>query len=427
MRANLLILVFLLICTAVQAQSTRATLALRVIPQGEDGEVLAIPLQNITPFLAWSVVWAGDAPGLWVRFSADGREWLPWSFCEPDLHAAELPDRTVGQLRFEDASLRFFQLRSDVDVAEAVFHFYSPGPTTLPSAPDEISGELTAACPCPLPAFKNRADWCPAGNCPPAANPAFTSVTHLIVHHSATSNTASDWAAVVRSFWDFHVNVNGWADIGYNWLIDPNGVLYQGRSDNVLGAHFCGANGQTMGVCVIGNFTTVTPTAAALDQLRNLLAWKACNVGVDPLGMMLHPNSGLNLFHISGHRDGCSTECPGNAFYPMLPTTRLAVAGYIDNVCSITGVEDQNSQEDRLRIYPNPAGDLLTIELPAGARGGMVEIVQASSGIRLRREWHDAVETISLSVAALPAGLYQLRFRSTDGQERRAVFIKQGP
>lgn len=424
MRASLLFLTFLLITAAAQGQSARATVTLRSIPAGVEGGMQDIPLTDISPFLAWSAVWAGDAPGLWVRFSADGREWSPWSFCEPDLHAAELPDRTVGQLRFEDSALRFFQVRSDEEVEEAVFHFFSPGPE-LPAAQSTASGEFTAACPCPLPAFQKREDWCPDGSCPPAANPSFTTVTHLIVHHSATSNTASNWAAVVRSFWDFHVNTNGWADIGYNWLIDPNGVLYQGRGDNVLGAHFCGTNGQTMGVCVIGTYTTVTPTAAALDRLRELLAWKSCNVAADPLSMMLHASSGLNLFRISGHRDGCSTECPGNAFYPMLPAVRQTVANYIDVACPLVDSEEIAAPEDGLRVFPNPAGDQLSVEFPEGFSGGALEIVQLPGGAPLRREWYSEGGMKSLSIAPLPAGLYQVRLRGKEGNERRAVFIKQ--
>jgi hypothetical protein len=176
--------------------------------------------------------------------------------------------------------------------------------------------------------------WCPSGDCPEDATPAFTDVTHLIVHHSAGSNSASDWAAVVRSIYDFHVFSNGWDDIGYNWLVDPNGVIYQGRGDNVRGAHFCGTNSNTMGVCMMGDFTSVLPATAAVSSLEDLLAWKVCDIGVTADGTALHNGSGQNLMHISGHRDGCSTACPGDLFYPTLSDVRDSVKWLIDTECN---------------------------------------------------------------------------------------------
>ncbi|MBK8668457.1 MAG: N-acetylmuramoyl-L-alanine amidase [Saprospiraceae bacterium] len=75
---------------------------------------------------------------------------------------------------------------------------------------------------------------------------------------------------MVASIFDFHVNTNGWQDIGYNWLIDPNGVLYEGRGggENVRGAHMCGYNNNTLGVCVMGNFVSLIPSDTAIISLK---------------------------------------------------------------------------------------------------------------------------------------------------------------
>src|SRR5437016_1926200 len=83
----------------------------------------------------------------------------------------------------------------------------------------------------------------------------------------AGGNAATDWAAVVRSIWVLHVQGNGWNDIGYNYLIDPNGVLYEGRGggDGVMGAHFSCVNSGTMGVALLGTFSVVPAPAAALS------------------------------------------------------------------------------------------------------------------------------------------------------------------
>jgi len=192
----------------------------------------------------------------------------------------------------------------------------------------------TDDCPCTLPTFQDRADWCPNGDCPEITNPTITNVTHLIVHHSAGTNVSSNWAGVVRSIWDYHVNTNGWDDIGYNWLIDANGVIYQGRGDNVQGAHFCGQNGNTVGLCVLGDFTNTQPTSDATDALTKLLAWKSCDIEADPTTSSTHASSGLNLDNISGHRDGCATSCPGDSFYPQIAGIRGDVEDYIENVCA---------------------------------------------------------------------------------------------
>ena len=107
-----------------------------------------------------------------------------------------------------------------------------------------------------------------------------------------------------------------------------------GRGDGVRGTHLCGLNTGTMGLCVIGNFTNVTPTQTAVDKLSEFLAWNACHREIDPLGISFHAASSGDLINISGHLDGCPTQCPGNMFYPMLPQIRSAVADHINNNCS---------------------------------------------------------------------------------------------
>jgi uncharacterized protein (TIGR03437 family) len=145
----------------------------------------------------------------------------------------------------------------------------------------------------------------------------------------------------MRGIWNFHVFERGWADIGYNYLIDPNGLIYEGRSggDNVIGAHFSGVNAGTMGVAMLGTYTDVTPTVKALNSLKKLLAWKSDQRGLDPEGASLHAASQLNLKTISGHRDGPGvTECPGDAFYPLLPEIRTEVKSLLSGVGALSAV-----------------------------------------------------------------------------------------
>jgi len=183
----------------------------------------------------------------------------------------------------------------------------------------------------PAPPVVTRTEWgCPDGQITTHGSLSYTTVTHLIVHHTAMGVEApsSDWPELVRSIWNFHVFERGWADIGYNYLIDPNGVIYEGRSggDDVIGAHFSGVNAGTMAVALLGDFTNAAPTNDALNSLQEILAWKCDQRGLDPEGRALHEASQLILNTISGHRDGPkATECPGEALYLLLPAIRAGV------------------------------------------------------------------------------------------------------
>lgn len=310
-----------------------------------------VPLNLHGSFLAYSVVWYTND---WENF--DGRltaeffienSMVESRVVSTDIHTAAPGRRQISELYFLEKDAHSFQVKytGTASVDSISVHFYYPGTTdeaaatVPPRTQPENSLSDRSACSCPQPDYQDRNDWCPAGNCPPDPTPVPTTVGFLIVHHSAGTNTSTDWAAVVRSIWDYHVNVRGWDDIGYNWLVDPNGVLYEGRGDDKLGAHFCGTNGGTMGVCMMGDFTNVTPTASAIGRLEDLLAWKSCDVDIDPLETAFHPSSGLTIHRISGHRDGCATSCPGDLFYPLLPAIRQEVREFIDNGCELQPVD----------------------------------------------------------------------------------------
>ncbi len=418
------LLVFFTLGATAQRQE-RATFSLPHFSSSEPPRTYALPLSEVAPFLAWSVVWRGEPAALRVRFSPDGRRWDDtWTLIRPDVHATtDLQGRRVSMLYFEPPQMSYLQVSAEAEVQDATFHFFSPGasPQNAPTSSEESDAY---ACPCPKPPYLNRQGWCPAGNCPPHPNPVYTTVTHLIVHHSASSNTASDWAAVVRAIWDYHVNTNGWADIGYNWLIDPNGVLYEGRGDNVIGAHFCGANSATMGVCVIGDFTQQTPTTAALTRLSHLLAWKLCAIGAQPLDSAWHAPSAKVLPRISGHRDGCNTACPGNAFYPLMPNVRTSVANRIAQECSPAPARPLAAENVSLLVYPNPTRQTLSVDC-SWPTGAWLSIFSADGRAARTRQWLEGQGAHIIDVAPLPQGLYWLCLQSLEGPEKRILFVKQ--
>lgn len=194
---------------------------------------------------------------------------------------------------------------------------------------------------CEQPIFCPRLCWSPQGNHPAPSNPSTTDPSHIIVHHSGDNlvwPAGTDFKLVVQAYWDEHVNTNGWADIGYNWLIDRNGIIYEGRGDGIRGAHFSCMNQFTTGICLIGNFELENPSSTALNKLKDLVAWEATDKGVDVLNGSRHISSELDLFHLSGHRDGNSatvpqscasgTVCPGGNLYSLLPSLRTDVGKY---------------------------------------------------------------------------------------------------
>lgn len=265
--------------------------------------------------------------GLPRIYADDSRSPGAWQPLREDHHATLLPGQRQFEMIFLPADTRVVQFRAAglERPVEAEVFFFSPV-----NAPEEDPTPVApladrSACPCPQPAYVDRTGWGgPAGQ-QPGCTPAYTNVTHLVVHHQA-GVANPPYSAVVQAIWQLHVFTNGWCDIGYNWLIAPDGTVFEGRAggNNVIGAHFSGNNSGTMGVCFLGNFQNDQPTAAALASLEKLLAWKCCDSDIEPIGSSLHAASGLVLNHICGHRDGGATECPGDNLYAQLPAIRLA-------------------------------------------------------------------------------------------------------
>ncbi|MBO0934301.1 N-acetylmuramoyl-L-alanine amidase [Fibrella aquatilis] len=210
------------------------------------------------------------------------------------------------------------------------------------------------------------------GLAPPKERPIATTVQFVVVHHSAGSNTVADYAEEVRNIYLLHTQTNGWNDVGYNFLVGQNGLIYEGRDgqgiidgDNVLGAHFCSQNSGTMGICLMGNFNDGQPNAASLTVLEQLIGWKLKKEGItDPNARATHASSGKVLNLISGHRDGsCATECPGENLYAALPIIRQVVT----QTCSFTTavVQTPLATEPTLgtwMVYPNPSNGPITVQ-----------------------------------------------------------------
>lgn len=157
--------------------------------------------------------------------------------------------------------------------------------------------------------------------------------THIIVHHTATSNSETNWAAAVQSIWYHHSHirdadpddgVSGWTDIGYNYLIDPNGVIYEGRNGGhgVTGGHTIGHNRGTVGIALIGDYNSTTVTDSTRLSLEALIQAILDRENLNPYESAV-TLGGTSNNRISGHRDWTATACPGNAAYSLLDSLAL--------------------------------------------------------------------------------------------------------
>lgn len=290
--------------------------------------------------------------------------WSAWQ--KMDLvPAGENSDRIVFQGVAIPTEVEAIQFKtSELIHTPFKYRLYNPGISEIKSP--RISTSRNKGIGCELPAVCDRACWCPDGDCPTDQTPVPTTVSHIIVHHSAANTRSNDFPAVIRSIWDFHANTRGWDDIGYNWLIDANGVIYEGRGTERLGAHFSCMNEETVGVCLIGNFEEDKPTEAALEALQQFIAWEAHKGGIDITSSGYHASSQLELDFMSGHRDGgtsplacSSTVCPGENLYNELPLLRSAIAAMPclmeeDSIEVLTNVEDLEFVEN-VKVFPNPS------------------------------------------------------------------------
>jgi hypothetical protein len=173
---------------------------------------------------------------------------------------------------------------------------------------------------------------------PPAYAPR---IRFAVVHHTAGRNgyTQAEAAAIVKGIQLYHVQGNGWNDIGYNLLVDRFGTVYEGRYGGVdkavVGAHARGFNTGSAGIALLGTYGSTAPSRAALDALTELLAWRLDLAHVDPLALLTalsggneryRPSVPVLLRTVSGHRDTGFTECPGASLYSRLNALAAAAA-----------------------------------------------------------------------------------------------------
>ena len=155
-------------------------------------------------------------------------------------------------------------------------------------------------------------------------------VQKIIIHHTATSNTINDPAATIRSIYYYHAISRTWGDIGYNYIMDQNGNIYEGRAGgaSVVGGHAGKGNNGSIGIAVLGNFSEKAVPDKVVMALAKFISKQTKLYGINPQGSSQF--AGSNLPNILGHRDIMSTECPGDYLYEKLPLIRQLAAKTYD-------------------------------------------------------------------------------------------------
>ncbi|MFE6520723.1 N-acetylmuramoyl-L-alanine amidase [Streptomyces sp. NPDC057794] len=333
------------------------------VPDGDPHERSLAP-RTTEPFSLLGITWDDPREALdgtaHVRTrSRDSGAWSAWRPLETDARAPETgPDRARAGVRGATqplwtgpsdgvqvrvsgerlpAGLRVELVDPDggpenaVQVVEPdVAEPGAPEPGVVPPAAGPLAPDR--------PAVTSRSAW-GADESLVKDPPTYTGDTKAIfVHHTAGTNdyACSESASIVRGVFLYHVKSNGWNDIGYHFLVDKCGTVFEGRAGGidkpVLGAHAYGFNADTSSVSVLGDYSATAANVAIRESVAKVAAWKLGLYGADPTGTVVltaGANNGkyklgekVTLHRISGHRDGYPTECPGQNLYADLPQIR---------------------------------------------------------------------------------------------------------
>jgi hypothetical protein len=254
-------------------------------------------------------------------------------------------------------------------------------------------------------------------------------VKMAFVHHTVNSNTYTKGEAygLVRGIFAFQTNGNKWCDIGYNFLVDRYGEIFEGRAGGmeraVLPAAQKGFNTNSTAVAAIGNFETGSPTSSLLSSIEKLVAWRLNINHADPTTKSRMQSAGgqgnkypkgtwVYLKRVSGHRDVNYTACPGDNLYADLGTIR--------SVAHDTGLPKIYLPDQSTDSFDAGTG---SVSWTATASKSVSWSVTVSNSVGdAIRSWTSSGSTLSLSWdgtdtggTAEPPGTYAVLLKATSG------------
>ncbi len=318
---------------------------------------LTVAQPDTEPFSAVGITWFADAAvtGVTVQLRTKNARgsWGAWTTVEQDDAERESTSAPAdGDVRSGTAPVWTGPARGVEVIVQAVdgstprdvqVQLIDPGKSAADAMPGkpEITDQAHAAA--VMPAIYSRAQW-GADESLMGWDPQYApTIKAATIHHTADSNNyvAADVPAILRSMYAYHAVSRGWGDIGYNVIVDKFGRAWEGRSgglaSTVIGAHAGGFNTGTFGVSMLGNYDVVAPSAAMLQTVSAVVAWKLSLYGVDPRGTTTLTSGGggtakyaagvkVTLPTVFGHRDVGATACPGRYGYARMTDIRSMVA-----------------------------------------------------------------------------------------------------
>ncbi|GGP91747.1 FG-GAP-like repeat-containing protein [Streptomyces griseomycini] len=247
-----------------------------------------------------------------------------------------------------------------------------------------------------------------------------TEIKAAVIHHtgvdSDNSVSCADSRARLRSIQQEHF-ARGYYDIGYNFVVDRCGQIFEGRSGGtdlpVVGAHDVGFNTDTLGISYIGNFESAQPSRAAMDSIARVVAWKFGMYGIDPTGKVtltsgteagvsgnkIDQGESVTLPRVFGHRDTNYTACPGKNLHPKL--SRIAALARTPGISHAlaTSDHDRDGLADLVAGTPKASGGGSVTVIPGGVNGPVTgarrTLTQSSAGVPGSNESGDGFGTSS--------------------------------
>jgi uncharacterized protein with LGFP repeats len=225
------------------------------------------------------------------------------------------------------------------DAASARLEVVDPGPDAAP----RVATTLAAGARSLEPDIHSRADWGADESLRRGEAEYSPTLKAVVVHHTADGGgySRSQVPSVIRGMYRYHTQTLGWNDLGYNFVVDRFGGIWEGRaggtSKPVVGAHAGGFNSDTFGVSMMGDFTSTAPTEDCLQSVAAVIAWKfaAFDLPADGRADLTSAGGGtarypagqtVALRTINGHRDVGYTACPGDVGYTRMDDIRRRVA-----------------------------------------------------------------------------------------------------
>ena len=319
---------------------------LRLAPLAASGVYTSPVVTADFAFTALVAHWSADLPRgselqVEMRYETAESGWSPWVLLpgvewvpEKQGFYPETPLLLTNGLRFQyRAMLRALPEGDSPQLNEITVTYFdtSAGPTTI-QAQSVVKTQSTTIHGVPGPTIITRAGW-GANEAYLTWDPEYRTVYKIVVHHTVTPNDydESQGAAWVRAIYYYHAVTLGWGDIGYNYLVDRYGNLYEGRygGPGAVGGHVYSYNYGTVGVAAIGTYgnyaNSMSPTEETVDALTELVAWESSRSAVHPLQKALFRDA--TIPNLGGHRDypPYRTSCPGDLLYAELDTLRLSV------------------------------------------------------------------------------------------------------